>query len=105
VPAEFTQSGSDLEAFSHLLEFGLRMNLAQDMDGFASVRRTLKSDLRDAAWRHCLVQLEVASLARRLGVECCLEKGRGGLSASPSDVVLRPPQGEVVAEVKVVFLE
>jgi hypothetical protein len=105
VPAEFVDAGRDLEAFSHLLELGLRLELLKNVDGFGGVRRMLKRDLRPEAWRHPLVQLEVASLAQRAGLQCHLERGRSGPRGSPADVVFGPPDSEVVAEVKVVLLD
>ena len=105
VPGMFLHPGSDLEALSHLLELGLRLELLQNLDGYGAVRRMLKRDLDAQAWRHPLIQLEVASLAQRAGVRCCLEHGQGRASGRPADVVLGPAGSEVVAEVKVVLLD
>jgi hypothetical protein len=72
VPGMFLHPGSDLEALSHLLELGLRLELLKDLDGYVAVRKMLRRDLDVQAWRHPVIQLEVASLAQRVGVRCCL---------------------------------
>ena len=68
VPGMFLHPGSDLAALSHLLELGLRLELLQDVDGYVAVRKMLRRDLDAQAWRHPVIQLEVASLAQRAGV-------------------------------------
>lgn len=105
IPAQFTRSADDLEAFSHLLELGLRLELLQKTSGFFSVRKMLKTDLRPTAWSHPLIQMEVAALAQRLGLRCSVERRQSGSSGSPADVVLGPVGSETVAEVKVVQLD
>jgi hypothetical protein len=102
LPAELTDAGSDMAAFSHLLELGLRLELLQNVDGFARIRRVLKNDIRDEARRHALVQLEVASLASRVGLPVQLEHRKDNESA-PADLVLGAGQSEIVVEVRVVL--
>jgi hypothetical protein len=97
----FLHPGSDLEALSHLLELGLRLELLKDLDGYVAVRKMLRRDLDAQAWRHPVIQLEVASLAQRVGLHCCLEHSQG----RPADIVLGPAGSELVAEVKVVLLD
>ena len=101
VPGMFLHPGSDLEALSHLLELSLRLELLQNLDGYIAVRKMLRRDLDAQAWRHPVIQLEVASLAQCAGVRCCLEHSGG----RPADVVLGPAGSELVAEVKVVLLD
>ncbi len=104
VPDMFIHPGSDLEALSHLLELSLRLELLQDAEGFGAVRRMLRRDLDAQAWRHPLIQLEVASLAHRAGIRCCLEHSHAS-QGRPADIVLGPGRSQVVAEVKVVLLD
>jgi hypothetical protein len=101
IPGMFLHPGSDLEALSHLLELGLRLELLRDVDGYVAVRKMLRRDLDAQAWRHPVIQLEVASLAQRAGVRCFLEHSRD----RPADIVLGPAGSELVAEVKVVLLD
>ena len=91
-----------MEAFSHLLEFGLRLELLQGVAGFARVRRTLKTDVRDQARRHALMQLEIASLATRAGLRVQLERSASKL-ACPADIVVGTEGSEIVVEVRVVL--
>ena len=102
LPTELVDAGSNMEAFSHLLEFGLRLELLQDVAGFGRIRRTLKTDIRDQARRHALIQLEVASLASRAGLRVQLERS-GSELGGPADVVVGTEGSEVVAEVRVVL--
>jgi hypothetical protein len=101
VPGMFLHPGSDLEALSHLLELGLLLELLKDLDGYVAVRKMLRRDLDAQAWRHPVIQLEVASLAQRVGMRCCLEHSQG----RPAHIVLGPAGSELVAEVKVVLLD
>ena len=73
----------------------------EDLDGYVAVRKMLRRNLDAQAWRHPVIQLEVASLAQRAGVRCCLEHSQG----RPADIVLGPAGSELVAEVKVVLLD
>ena len=76
IPGMFLHPASDLEALSHLLELGLRLELLQNLDGYIAVRKMLRRDLDAQAW-HPVIQLEIASLAQRASVRCCLEHSGG----------------------------
>lgn len=102
IPAELTEAGSDVEALSHLLDLGLRLELLQNVAGTGQVRNTLKTDLRAEVRRHALVQLEVAALAQRAGLHVHLERKAAG-TGRPSDVVFGSTGSEVAAEVRVVL--
>lgn len=102
LPAELVDAGSNMEAFSHLLEFGLRLELLQDVAGFARIRRTLKTDIRDQARRHALIQLEIASFAIRAGLRVQLEHS-GSKVGGPADIVVGTKGSEIVVEVRVVL--
>src|SRR5262249_30281341 len=70
-----------------LLDFALRLSMLDAAPGVGKVQRAMRTDLQDDTRRHCALQLEVGTLAQRLGCEVKLEC-RSAPRSAPSDVVL-----------------
>lgn len=88
-------------AYAQVLELALRLELLRGVDGFAKVRRALRTDPRPAQLAHCEMQLEVAGLALRSGVTPQLEpaprRGR------PADVGITLDEQRLVVETRAIL--
>lgn len=78
----------------NLLDLYAKIALAADDKSARPLQRVMKRRLDGLAWRHCLVQLEVAGLARRAGWDVAFEPAVG--QRNRADLCLTVPGGQKV---------
>jgi hypothetical protein len=87
--------------FARLLELALRLTILRSTPGYGAVRRDLRRDHRHERRHHSTIQLEVAALAARLGLDPSMEVAT--IAGGPADVLFNAPNGPIVAEARVVL--
>jgi len=104
VPEEVNLSGAHVAALGSLLDFALRFYLLAGTPGLGSVRKEMRTDLRDDRRRHAALQLEVGGLAVRSGATVALEN-RTSRDAPPSDVLMQCGEAALRVETFAIILD
>jgi len=102
-PAEVAWAISHAAPYAELLRWAARLEACAALPGFAQVRRQLRQDLREEAREHCMLQLELAALATRVGWEAAFE--RRMVAGPPVDVHVIAPTGELAVEMFTVLTD
>ena len=96
VPPELWMHGTHRAALPRFLAFATRLHDQTDEPTFAPVLSSLRKGVSSSGWRHILLQLEVARLARALSLPATFEPEIEG-SDRRADVVLdEPVRGQLV---------
>jgi hypothetical protein len=85
-------------AYAHLLELALRLELLKDTKGFAKVRRAISTDPRADQLAHAQIQLEIATLALKVGSVPELEPNP--TRRRPADVAFEADRRRLVVETR-----
>jgi len=88
--------------FARLLELALRLTMLRSTPGYGKVRRDLRRDHRHERRHHSMIQLEIAGLAMRLGLDPAMEVAIAD-GGGPADVRFTTTNGTIAAETRVVL--
>jgi hypothetical protein len=93
LPAGMAWAGSHTAAYVELIELALRLELLCDREGFADVCRPLKRDPREDQIPHLRLELEVGTLAARVGCGVRFERPIPD-SSKTSDIIIDLEDGQ-----------
>lgn len=107
LPAFLDRPGSDAAAYAQLVETGLRVGTVAEVLRFPRLVRDWSRDLQPTRMRHVDLQLEVAALARSVGLPVEFEKefDLPGGSRRPADVVINSESEQFIVECFCVYTD
>ncbi len=103
LPGGMAYAGAHSVAYFELVQLALWLELLSGVHGFASIRRTLRTDAREAVFPHLRLQLEVGALAVAAGHDVRFEPPIPG-SERVGDVSVGLPEGQrILVEARVLM--